>query len=166
MTQSLWLRVWAFRFSDTVLGRCYGSLWAKNEFRLIRRPPPPPKKDSLGLLAWLAFEGVISKQTLSHPLTHAVETSKTWVSAVRAPSAPVPRYQQGVPVCSLPALGQAAQPRGAGPLGMLSGLSFAIISLDWSCGSPSRDQARVPGWEEACLLPLTCVGRLDPAESP
>lgn len=30
VTQSLWLRVWAFQLPGMVVGLCYGSLWAEN----------------------------------------------------------------------------------------------------------------------------------------
>lgn len=121
----------------------------------------------MGLLAWLAFEGVTSKQTLSHPLIHAAETSQTfWVSMLQVPFAEVPSYPQGVPVCSLTALGQAASPGELVPWGHAHIYHSHQWFGCWLCGSLSRDQASLPGWEEACLLPLTCAGRFDPAESP
>lgn len=51
--QSLRLRVWAFCLPDTVMGLCYGSLWAKNGFRLIRRPPQ--KKENKVWDSWLGL---------------------------------------------------------------------------------------------------------------
>lgn len=48
------------------------------------------------LLSWLAFEGGISKQILSHPLIHTEVTSKTfWVSVLQVLPTLVPRCCRG-----------------------------------------------------------------------
>lgn len=110
-----------------------------------QEPPARKMRLNLRLLSWLAFEGGISKQIPSHPLIPTVVTSKTsWVSVLQVPPTLV-QVPQGVPVCSLTALGQAASPGKPLPWGCFWVCHFHPQFERWLCGSR--------GWEEAGRRP-------------
>ena len=50
-------------------------------------------------------------------------------------------------------------------MGTLSGLLFPSSVWMPVVRLPELGPGVSAGWEEACLLPLTCVGRFDPAEA-
>lgn len=126
----------AFRLLDAVVGLCYGSFLAKGRIQTQQETPPQKKENEV----WDSWLGVWRRDPKANPKSSTYpccrESQNPLGVALWVPSALVPSYQQGVPVCSLPALGQAARPGQLVPRGPFQVCHSHPWFGCWACRSP------------------------------